>query len=99
MVFVVKALLVFAMAAFHFTIVPGRIRPNQFVPDMQLSGSGLEERQQMFLGRGKTVGKFKTVVSLNAFHMNTAPGKPFDSSFKKVGRRVGTLFRVCCQKT
>jgi hypothetical protein len=47
MVFVVKAFWVFAMAAFHFTIVPGCIRPNQFVPDMQLSGSGLEGRQHL----------------------------------------------------
>ena len=30
---VVKTLLVFAVAAFHLSVMPGRIRPDQLVPD------------------------------------------------------------------
>lgn len=32
---IVEAFLVFSMASFDFTVVPGSIRANQFVPDTQ----------------------------------------------------------------
>jgi hypothetical protein len=87
------------MAAFHFPIVPRAYKDESVCAGYEVERQWPRTASADVSLKEKTVGKFKTVVSLNAFHTNTAPGKPFDSSFKKVSRRVSTLFRVRCQKT
>ena len=41
----IKALVVLAMASLNFSVVPGGIRPDLFVPDPVFSQASLEERQ------------------------------------------------------
>ena len=75
---VVKALLVLTMAAFHLSIVAGRIGADELVANSQLSGRCLKEGSQIALAAGKTIGELKTVIGLNALDSNAFAGKMLD---------------------
>ena len=66
----VKALLILPVAAFHLAVVPGRIGTDQFMPISQLGGRLLKQRRQVTFVAGKTVGKLKAVVRLDALHFS-----------------------------
>ena len=94
---IVETFLVFAMAAFDLAVVAGRIGANELVADAQLFGSCFKERFAVALTVGETVGKLKTVVSLDAFHFDSAPLESRNNLPEKVGRGIGGLFRVRSQ--
>lgn len=73
---VVETFLVFSMAAFHLSIVAGRIGADE--PNSQLSGRCLKEGFQVALAAGKAIGEFKTVIGLNTLDSNAFAGKMLD---------------------
>ena len=73
-VLVVETFLVFAVAAFHLSVVARGIGTDQFVPDTQLL-SGFFKQGRFVLCRRKTIGEFKAVVGLNAFYLNASAGE------------------------
>ena len=72
----IKAFLVFAVAALHFTIVPRCIRADQLMLDIQFSGGFLKKCLDIPFTARKAVGKLKAVVGLDAFHSDTPMGIP-----------------------
>ncbi len=80
---IIKAFLVFAVAAFHLAIVSGSVRTNQFVADPQLGGGLFEKGLQISFTVGKTVGKLKAVVGLNTFNMDSFAGVHLVRRFRK----------------
>ena len=78
----VKAFLVFPVAALHLAIVSGRVRMDQFVLDAQLHGGFLKKGLNVLFTVGKTVCKFRAVVSLDTFHSNTSTGIPLHQSLQ-----------------
>ena len=73
---VIEALLVLTMAAFHLSIVAGRIGADE--PNSQLSGRCLKEGFKVAPAAGKAIGEFKTVIGLNALDGNAFAGKMRD---------------------
>lgn len=90
----IKALLILAVTAFHFTIVAWSIGADELVADTQLGGGGLKQSGKIPLAVGKTVGELKSIVSLDTFHADASTGKPFDQPFEEVRGGIGGLFRV-----
>ena len=90
----VKAFLILAVAALHFTVVSRRIGPDELVADTQLCGGGLKQSREIPLAVGKTIGKFKSVVSLDTFHADTSVGIPLKQLFQEIGGGTGGLLRV-----
>ena len=90
----IKAFLVFPVAAFHLAIVSGCVRANQFMLNPQLGGGFFKKGLDIALTAGKTVGKLKTIVSLDTFHMDAPAGIPLYQPFQKVGRGIGGLLRI-----
>ena len=78
---IVKALLVFSVAALDLAIMAGRIGPNHLVADAQVGGSRLEERLAAAIHDGEAIGKLRAVVGLDAFDLNIAAGIPDDGLF------------------
>ena len=72
----IKAFLVFPVAALYLAIMSGRVRTDELMPDAQLSGGFLKKGWDVSFAVGKTVSKFKTVVSLDTFHMDPLTGIP-----------------------
>ena len=75
---VVETFLVFSMAAFHLSIVAGRIGADELVANSQLSGRCLKEGFQVALATRKAIGEFKTVIGLNTLDSNAFAGKMLD---------------------
>ena len=75
---VVEALLIFTMAAFHLSVVPGRIGADELVPYAKLSGRCLKEGFQITLAARKAIGEFKTVIGLDTLDGNAFAGKMRD---------------------
>ena len=90
----IKAFLIFPVAAFHLAIVSGCVRANQFMLNPQLGGGFFKKGLDIALTAGKTVGKLKTIVSLDTFHMDAPAGIPLHQPFQKVGRGIGGLLRI-----
>ncbi len=65
---VVEVLLIFTMAAFHLSVVAGRIGTDELVPYAQLSGRCLKEGFQVALAVGEAIGELKTVIGLDTLH-------------------------------
>ena len=72
----IETFLILTVAALDFAIVPRRIRADQLVPDAQLGGCLFKQRRQITFAVGKTVGKLKAVVRLDAFHLDAAACVP-----------------------
>lgn len=72
---IIESLWVFAMAAFHLSVVPGSIGPDELVANAQFSGPGLKEGFNIALAVGEAVGELKTVIGLDALDGNAFAGK------------------------
>ena len=77
----VEALLVLPVAAFHFTVVAGCIGADEFVADAQLGSSGFKQGRQIPPAVGEAVGKFKAIIRLDAFHVDSSAGIPPEQLF------------------
>ena len=87
----IKAFLVLAVTTLHFTVVAGRVGADKLVADTKLGGSGLKQSGEIPLAVGETIGKFKAVIRLDAFHADSTAGKPLEQLLQKIGRGKGGL--------
>ena len=78
----IKAFLVFPVATLHLAIMSGRVRTDQLMLDAQPSGGFLKKGGDIPFTVGKTVCKFRAVVSLDTFHSNTSTGIPLHQSLQ-----------------
>ena len=94
---VVETLLIFAVAAFYFAVVAGRVWTDQLVPDPKACSGQLKACWQVSFAIGVTAGKFEAVVRLHTLYPHAAsfePGRPF---LQEVGGRFGALFWLSAQ--
>ena len=94
---VVEATLILTVAALYLAVVAGRVGTNQLVPNAQLCGGPLKERNVLSHGLGKAVGKLKPVVSLDTFYDKAVPFEESICFLQKVRRGVGALLLVGSQ--
>ncbi len=66
---IIEKSLVFSMTALNFSIVPGRIWADELVSNPQLLSRAFKKGQFIFPAVGKAIGKFKTVIRLNALDL------------------------------
>ena len=90
----IKTFLILAVAALDLAVVPRGIGADQPMQDAQLGGSPIKQRRQITLAVGKTVGKLKTVVRLDTFHLYAPAGVPRPQLPQEVGRGIGRLLRI-----
>ena len=93
-----QALLVLPVAAFHLAVVSWRIGTDELVTDTQLGCGGLKEGGQIPPAVGETVCELKSVVGLDALHLDTPAGIPFEQLSEEIGRGIGGLLRVGSQE-
>ena len=79
----VKTLLILAVAALHFTVVAWSIGADELVTDPQLGGGDLKQSREIPLAVGETIGKFKAVIRLDAFHADSPAGIPLEQLLRK----------------
>ena len=91
---VIEAFLVFSVAAFDLAVMSGRIGTNQLVTDTETGSGFLKERGKISFAVRETVGEFKTVVGLDAVHMNAPTGIPGSHFSEEIRRGVCRLLRV-----
>lgn len=96
---VVKTFLILAVAAFNLAVMAGCIGRNEFVTDAQTSSCLFETGGNILFGVGKAIGKFKTIVGLNALNSDAAPSEPGGHLFKEVGGGIGALLFICAKET
>ena len=96
---VVEATLILTVAALYLAVVAGRVGTNQLVPNAQLCGGPLKERNVLSHGLGKAVGKLKPVVSLDTFDGEAMLFEEGVCLLQKVCRRTGALLIVGRQIT
>ena len=94
----IEALLILAVTTLHFTVVARRVGTDELVPDTQLGGSGLKQSREIPLAVGETIGKFKAVIRLDAFHADSSARIPLEQLFQKIRRGKGGLLRVGSQE-
>ena len=94
----IEALLILAVTTLHFTVVARRVGTDELVPDTQLGGSGLKQSREIPLAVGETIGKFKAVIRLDAFHADTSACIPLEQLFQKIRRGIGGLLRISGQE-
>ena len=66
------------MAAFHLSVVAGRIGADELVANSQLSGRCLKEGFQVALATRKAIGELKTIIGLDTLDSNAFAGKMLD---------------------
>ena len=86
------------MAALHLAVVPRSIWTNELVANSQRRSRLFKQRRQVAFAVGKTVGKLKAVVCLDAFDLDTPALIPFCQLAEKVRRGVGGLLRVSSEE-
>ena len=91
---VVEATLILTVAALYLAVVAGRIGTNQLVPNAQLCGGPLKERDQFTVGLCKAVGELKPVVSLDTVNGEAMLFEEGVCLLQKVCRRTGALLIV-----
>ena len=94
---VVEATLILTVAALYLAIVTGRVGTNQLVPNAQLCGGPLKERDQFTVGLCKAVSKRKPVVSLDTFDGEAVLFEESICFLQKVCRGIGALLLVSSQ--
>ena len=94
----VKALLVLPVASLDLAVMTGCVRTNELMPDTQLGSSGFKQGGQITLAVGKTVGKLKAIVCLDALHADTLASIPLEQLFQEIGGGIGGLLRVGSQE-
>ena len=78
--------------ALCLAIMSGCIRSDQLMLNTQLGSSGLLKKSlDISFTVGKPVSKFRTIVSLDVFHMNAPAGIPLYQPFQEVGGRGGVI--------
>ena len=80
----IEAFLVLTVAALHLAVVARRIRPDELVADTQVGGGGLKQSGEIPLAVGETIGKFKAIIRLDAFHADSAARIPLEQLFQKI---------------
>lgn len=90
----IETFLILAVTALDLTVMPSGIRPNELMSDAQLVSRFFKQGRQIAVTVRKTVGKLKTVVRLNALHLDPAACIPRRQLTKKVCRRISRLFCV-----
>ena len=90
----IEPLLVLPVAALDLAIVAGRVGADELVADAQLGGGFLKQRRQAPLTARKPVGKLKSVVRLDTFHLDLTACVPRGQLPQKVRRGVGGLLRI-----
>ena len=78
--------------------MPGRVWANELMADSQVGSGFLKKGGDVSIAVGKTVSKFKTVISLDTFHMDTLAGTPLHQPFQEVSGGIGGLLRISCQE-
>ena len=91
---IVKAPLVLAVTALDLAVMPRGIGPDELMPDIELLCRLFEERWDIPLAVGETVGKLKAVVGLDAFYRHATALEPGDCLLQEVCGGIGTLLRV-----
>ena len=86
---IVEATLILTVAALYLAIVTGRVGTNQLVPNAQLCGGPLKERDQFTVGLCKAVSKLKPVVSLDTFDGEAVLFEESICFLQKVCRGIG----------
>ena len=94
----IEALLILAVTTLHFTVVAWSIGADELVADTQLGGGGLKQSREIPLAVGETIGKFKAVICLDAFHADSSARIPLEQLFQKIRRGIGGLLRVGSQE-
>ena len=94
----IKALLILAVTSLYFPVVARRVGSDELVPDTQLDGSVLKQSREIPLAVGETIGKFKAVIRLDAFHADSSARIPLEQLFQKIRRGKGGLLRVGSQE-
>ena len=94
----IEAFLILAVAALHFTVVARSIGADELVTDPQLGGGGLKQSREIPLAVGETIGKFKAIIRLDAFHADSSARIPLEQLFQKVSGGKGGLLRVSSQE-
>ena len=84
----IEPFIVFPMAAFHFSVMSGRIRPDQLVMDAVAFQMYLKEGGLISVG-SKAVGKLGPIVRLDALN---GKGKRFHQVFHEHGGGIGAVF-------
>ena len=84
----IKPLIVFPMAAFHFSVMSGRIWPDQLVTDAMAFQMYLKEGGLVFVS-SKAVGKLWPIVRLDAFN---GKGERFHQVFHEHGGGISAVF-------
>ena len=62
---VVEAFLIFSVAAFHLTVVPKRVRPDEFMANTFACQCRIKERRDIAFAIGEAVGEFNPVIGLH----------------------------------
>ena len=94
---VVEAVLILPVATLHLAVVAGRVGTNQLVPNAQLCGGPLKERDQFTVGLCKAVSKLKPVVSLDTFDGEAVLFEESICFIQKVCLGIGALLLVSSQ--
>ena len=64
----IKFFIIFSVTAFNLTVMTWSKRTNKFMSDLQLLESNFKERRFLWIPVTKSIGKFKSIVGLNAFN-------------------------------
>ena len=95
----IETFLVFPVAALYLAIVSRGVRPDELMTDAKLLRGRLEQGRQIPFAVRKTVGKFETIIRLDALHPDAPARIPLHQLFQEISGRIGGLFLVCSQET
>lgn len=84
----IEPLVILPVAAFHLAVVPGSKGPDDLVTNAVGLQMLLEQRRSLLMAC-EPVGKFRTVIRLDAFD---GAGEGFDQMFHELSRRIGAVF-------
>ena len=89
----IETLLILPVATLHLAVVSWRVGTDEFMPDAQLGSGDLKQGGQIAPAVGETIGKFKAVIRLDAFHADSPAGIPLEQLFQEIGGGTGGLLR------
>ena len=92
----VEVFVVFSVRTFDFSVVPRCVRLDEFVTYATLFEARLEQCGRRMLRVAESLGKFQSVVCLNALYLKR---KSFNQVFKKYGGAVSAVFLKCFKIT
>ena len=80
----IKAFLILSVAAFYLAIMSRRIGPDEFMANAKFCSRCFKESRKIPFTVGKTIGKLKAVVCLDAFHPDTPACIPLKQLFQEI---------------